>query len=122
MLRQMYSTDKENPMRIWLIGADQRGTEVLRQLQKNANIEVIVSDVRPQPKAVTDGVIPKVDYVEQVSSVNVNKLARRVRPDLILIDAGAEQRSIGRVTGGTTFSDALMGEVVAASEFPCLLL
>lgn len=109
-------------MRIWLIGADQRGTEVLRQLQKNANIEVIVSDTREQPKAVTDGVIAKVDYVEQVSSVNVNKLARRVRPDLILIDAGAEQRSIGRVTGGTAFSDALVGEIATASDYPCLVL
>jgi hypothetical protein len=109
-------------MRIWLIGADQRGTEVLRQLQKNVNIEVIVSDTRDQPKAVTDRVIAKVDYVEQVSSVNINKLARRVRPDLILIDAGAAQRNIGRVTGGTTFSDALVHEIATASEFPCLVI
>ncbi len=109
-------------MRIWLIGADQRGTEALRQLQKNANIEVVVSDAIEQPKAVIEGVIAKVDYVEQVSSVNVNKLARRSRPDLILIDPGAGQRKMGRVTGGSAFSEALMNELVTVSEYACLLL
>ncbi len=109
-------------MRIWLIGADQRGTEALRQLQKNANFEVIVSDSIEQPKAVTEGVIARVDYVEQVSSVNVNKLARRIRPDLILIDPSAGQRNIGRVTGGSAFSEALLNELATVSEYACLLL
>ncbi len=109
-------------MRIWLIGADQAGLEVLRQLKKNSNITVIVSDASEQPKAVTEKVIAKVDYVEAVTPFTINALARRVRPDLILIDPGAEQRSYGRMAGGMAFSDALTNEVVAASEYPCLVL
>ena len=76
-------------MRIWLIGAEQAGSEALRQLKKNPAVTVIVSDAVDRPKAVSDGVIAKVDMVENVTPVNINQLARRVRPDLILIDAGA---------------------------------
>ncbi len=76
-------------MRIWLIGADQAGSEALRQLKKNPAVTVVVSDAADRPKAVSDGVIARVDMVENVTPVNINQLARRVRPDLILIDAGA---------------------------------
>jgi hypothetical protein len=108
-------------MRIWLIGADQIGTDALRQLRKNANIEVVVSDPTEQPKAVMDKVIAKVDYVETVSPININTLARRVRPDLILIDPGADKRNL-RLSGGMAFSDAINTEIAAASEYPCLVL
>ncbi|MEZ4870407.1 MAG: hypothetical protein R3C14_54255 [Caldilineaceae bacterium] len=109
-------------MRVWLIGAEQRGTEAIRQLQKNVDIELVVSDTIPQPKAVRENVVAQVDYVEQVTSLNVNKLARRIRPDLILIDTGAEQRNLGRVSGGTALSDALVGEIAAICDYPCLIL
>jgi FlaA1/EpsC-like NDP-sugar epimerase len=109
-------------MRIWLIGADQAGSEALRQLQKNPAITVIVSDASDRPKAVADRVIAKVDMVENVTPVNINQLARRVRPDLILIDAGAAKRALGRVSGGQFFTEALQSEIAAASEFPCLVL
>ena len=108
-------------MRIWLIGADESGTEALRQFKKNPAISVVVSDARDRPQAVTQRVIERVDYVEQVTSVNINQLARRVRPDLILIDAGAARKAMGNV-GGHYFAEALHAEMAAASEFPCLLL
>jgi hypothetical protein len=109
-------------MRIWLIGAGQRGTEALRQLMKNPNLEIIVSDPTERPLAVQDGLITKIDHTEVVTPVNINTLARRIRPDLILIDAGAEQRSLGRVSGGAAFADALNAEMATASEFPCIVL
>lgn len=108
-------------MRIWLIGADQKGTEALRQLKKNPNIEIIVSDAMAQPKAVTERVIDKVDYVETVSPININTLAKRIRPDLILIDTAAEKRNL-RVLGGMAFTDAINTEIAASSEIPCLIL
>ena len=108
-------------MRIWLIGADQKGTDALRQLKKNPNIEVIVSDATDQPKAVTERVIAKVDYVETVSPININTLARRFRPDLILIDTAAEKRNL-RVLGGMAFPDAINTEIAAGSDIPCLVL
>lgn len=109
-------------MRIWLIGADQAGSEALRQLKKNTAITVVVSDAAERPKAVADGVIAKVDMVENVTALNINQLARRIRPDLILIDAGAARRAMGRVSGGTVFAEALQSEMTAVSETPCLIL
>ena len=38
-------------MRIWLVGADQSGTATLKQLSKNANIEVVVTDTIANPRA-----------------------------------------------------------------------
>lgn len=109
-------------MRIWLIGADMRGCEVLRQLRKNSGIEVIVSDPTERPRAVVDKLIDKVHYVENVTSVNINHLARRIRPDLILIDPGETQRSMGRVSGGVAFTESLLNEVATVSDYPCLIL
>ena len=109
-------------MRVWLIGADKNGTEALRQLQKNPALQVIVSDTIAQPRAVTEQVIARVDYVEQVSSINVNQLARRVRADLILIDASAGQRNLKRLSEGQTFAAALDAEIAVTSAVPCLIL
>ncbi|GIV78533.1 hypothetical protein FKZ61_012660 [Litorilinea aerophila] len=109
-------------MRIWLIGAGTKGTEALRQLQKNADIEVIVSDPTPRPKAVEEGVIGQVDHVEVVTQANINTLARRIRPDLILIDTSQENRHLGRVSGGQALSEALFYEIAATSDYPCLLI
>jgi FlaA1/EpsC-like NDP-sugar epimerase len=109
-------------MRIWLIGADQAGSEVLRQLKKNPAITVVVSDALERPRAVSDRVIDKVDMVENVTALNINQLARRIRPDLILIDAGAAKRAMGRVSGGLVFTEAMQTEMAAMSETPCLIL
>ena len=109
-------------MRIWLIGADVRGSEILRQLRKNVNIEVIVSDASERPRAVVDKLIDRVTYVENVTSVNINHLARRIRPDLILIDPGEAQRSMGRVSGGVAFTESLLNEVATSSDYPCVIL
>ena len=109
-------------MRIWMIGADQAAIDAIYQLRKKEDVEIFVSATTARPKAVVEGVIDRVDYVEQVSSVNINLLARRIRPDLILVDASAEERSFGRVSGGTAFSEALTYEIAHASDYPCLVL
>jgi hypothetical protein len=109
-------------MRIWLIGADVAGSEALQQLKKNPTIDVVVSDVTERPRAVLDRIIVKVDYIENVTPLNINQLARRVRADLILIDTGAAMRALGRVSGGKFFAQALQTEMAAAAEIPCLVL
>lgn len=108
-------------MRIWLIGAGQAGTEALRQLQKNDEIDVIVTSDSDQPQAVKEEVIAKVDYVETVTAVNMNALARRIRPDLILVDP-AVLNVLSRVSGGAAFNQAMLEEMVVSSDFPCILL
>ncbi len=110
------------PMRIWLIGADASGTAALRQLQKNPTLQVIVSDTIARPRAVAERVIARVDYVEQVTSANVNQLARRVRAELILLDASASQRNLRQLSEGQVFAEALDAEIAVASTVPCLIL
>ena len=107
-------------MRVWLIGADQGGTAALQQLKKNPDIEVIVSDAIERPRAVEKRVIAKVDYIESVTPANINQLARRVRPDLILIDRGALQRAFSRLSEGFAFAESIQNEIAAASDFPCI--
>ena len=109
-------------MRVWLIGADKAGLDVLEQLAKNPDVEVVVSAQTEQPRAVRDGLLVKVDFVERVTPANVNQLARRIRPDLILIDSAANDQALGRVTGGAALVDALNYEIAAASDYPCLVL
>lgn len=109
-------------MRIWLIGADERGTEVLGQLQKNPNIEIYVTHPTDRPLAVVQKLIDQVDLVEVVTPANINTLARRIRPDLILIDATVKQHNLGRFAGGGAFATALNDEIAASSDYPCLIL
>jgi hypothetical protein len=109
-------------MRIWLIGAEQAGCNAIVQLRKNANIELIVSAAVENPKAVKDGLLRKVDHVEYVTAMNINTLARRIRPDLILVDSGADKRTMSHVTGGVAFAEALYQEMMASSDYPCLVL
>ena len=94
----------------------------MRQLQKNPAIDLITSDPQERPRAVEDGLVDAVDYVERVTPLNINSLARRIRPDMILITAGAGLQSYGNVTGGTALAEALNYETAATSEYPCLVL
>jgi hypothetical protein len=107
-------------MRIWLIGASSNGTEAIKQLQKSSQIDLIVSAASPDPRAVREGVLDQVDFVETVTPVNVDSLARRIRPDLILIDGSASSYR-GR-SGGSELSQALTYEIAAASEYPCVII
>lgn len=109
-------------MRIWLIGADAAGIAALHQLKKNPDIQVIVSDAMARPKAVEQRVISQVDYVESVTPLNINQLARRIRPDLILLDRSAIQRAFSRLSEGFTFAESIQNEIAAASEVPCIVL
>ena len=107
-------------MRIWLIGASSAGTEAIRQLKKSSQIDLVVSAQSPDPRAVREKVIDKVDHVESVTPVNINSLARRTRPDLILIDSSAS--SYRGKSGGSALSQALTYEIAASSEFPCVII
>lgn len=109
-------------MRVWVVGAGQVGTQAIRELQKNEDIAIIVSDVSETPKAVKEGVVAAVDYVETVTPANINSLGRRIRPDLILIDSSAEGRNLGGMTGAGNFMLALANEIAHSSDYPCLIL
>ena len=107
-------------MRVWLIGAGQAGSAALRQLRKNEEIEIYVTAETDRPQAVKDGVLGRVDQIETVNSLNINALARRIRPDLILVDPAIG--ALGRVADGAAFSQSMLEEMAAASDYPCILL
>lgn len=109
-------------MRIWLIGAGRMGAAALRQLSKNPNLEIVVSDTQPRPKAVEDGIIAELDFVERVTQVNINDVAKRIQPDLILIATGSGMHSYANISGGSAMADALNYEIATASEYPCLVI
>ncbi len=109
-------------MRVWLIGAGHIGTVALRQLLKNPAVEIFVSDPSDQPEAVLSGLIDRVDLIANISPVNVNEIARRVRPDLILLSPGIGEQGFGAVEGSKALSEALNYETIIASEYPCLIL
>jgi hypothetical protein len=109
-------------MRIWLIGAGRIGMNALTQLEKNSDVTVIISDPSQSPPAVQQGLIDKVDYVTNVTPINVNELARRIRPDVILISPSEGEHSFGRLEGGRALADALNYEIASASDYPCLVL
>jgi hypothetical protein len=109
-------------MRVWLIGAGNIGSVALRQLQKNPSMEIFVSDPSDRPEAVRSGLIERVDLVENVTPFNVNEVARRVRPDLILLSPGIGEQGFGAIEGSKALSEALNYEMIIASQYPCLIL
>ncbi len=109
-------------MRVWLIGAGNIGSVALRQLQKNPAVEIFVSDPSDRPEAVRSGLIKRVDLVENITPFSVNEIARRVRPDLILLSPGIGEQGFGAVEGSKALSEALNYEMIIASEYPCLIL
>ena len=109
-------------MRIWLIGAGATGAATLRQLQKHPDVTVVVSDLTDNPLAVQEGLIDKVDYVETVNPVNINQLARRIRPDLILISPPEGGVGLGALEGGQALAQALNYEIGTRSDYPVIVL
>ncbi len=108
-------------MRIWLIGGGQASLVALHQLRKNDALEVVLSAGSDRPLVVQEGAIAQVDHVETVTPLNVNQLARRTRPDLILLDSTAAG-SFGRGSGQSVLSQALAEETAASSDYPCLVI
>ncbi len=109
-------------MRVWLIGAGKIGTAALLQLRKNPEIQVVVSDPIPNPTAVEEGIIERVDYVENVTPVNVNRLARRIRPDLVLLTPSVVEHGLGSMEGAAALVEALNYEIASRCEYPVLIL
>ena len=91
-------------------------------MRKNRDVQLVVSAPVEDPKAVRDGVLEQVDYVERVNHVNVNELGRRIGPDLILIDSSAAARDYARLAGGTALSDELIRAIASSAQCPCLIL
>lgn len=72
-------------MRVLVIGAGKLGVQVLRQLKKNPDLEVVVADPHERPQAVADGLLDKVDLRVHVTAMNFQEVMDSVEPDLVLL-------------------------------------
>ena len=72
-------------MKVMVIGAGTIGTEIIKQMYKNPGIEVVVVDPREKPKAVTEGIIQKVDIQKHATPLNFEEIVEKANPELVII-------------------------------------
>jgi hypothetical protein len=72
-------------LRILVIGAGHLGAQVIGQLMKNEEIEIVVADAHKEPHAVKAKVIEAVDILLHVTPLNFKEVFDEVHPDLVLL-------------------------------------
>lgn len=92
-------------MRVLVIGAEKLGAQVIRQLKKIPDVEIVVAERRERPEAVTSGEIEKVDIVSHVTAMNFGEVLSETKPDFVVL---------ARTVQDWEKSDTPMG-----SEFVC---
>ena len=105
-------------MRVLVVGAGPSGTAVIRQLQKNPQLEVVVLDAGERPYAIEQGVIDRVDIHEVLTPLSLDFVLAKARPDLILWTLATEDLALGQAPGVDVLAQALRDEVASISEVP----
>ena len=106
--------------RVLLIGAGVTGTQVLNQLHKNPDILIIVADPRPEPKAVADGIIKKVDITETLTPLTLKEIFKQSAPDLVLLAMAPQDMGLGGAAGLDIMAEELQKEIAAISDVPVI--
>jgi hypothetical protein len=109
-------------MRIMVIGAGRTGAKVLRQLQKNPELTVIVVDPHEKPYAVEQGIIAGVDYRESLTPLTLDYLLQKSKPDLVLLTRAPADLGVGSALGLDMLADALQNELVTLSDVPMIVV
>ncbi len=107
-------------MRVLVVGAGRIGAKVIRQLQKNPAIELVVADPRSKLFAVDEGIIEKVDIQEVITPLTLEKILEAARPDLVLITLQAEDMGLGKTPGVDILAETLHQEIAALSPVPVI--
>lgn len=107
-------------MRVLVVGAGRVGARVLRQLQKNPELVVLVLDPRENPYALQEGIISKVDIREALTPLTLEHVVEQARPELILLTTTTEDLGLGKAPGLDILADSLKEEVAALSEVPVI--
>jgi hypothetical protein len=109
-------------MRVLVVGAGRAGVKVLRQLQKNPELTVIVVDPHERPYAVERGVIDTVDYRESLTPLTLDYLLEKSKPDLVLLTRAPADLGVGSALGLDMLADSLQDELVTLSDVPMLVV
>jgi FlaA1/EpsC-like NDP-sugar epimerase len=109
-------------MRILIVGAGRGGARVIRQLQKNPNLTLLIVDPVDEPFAVREGIIERVDFKESLTPLNLEYVLEQARPDLMILTRTAEDMGMGTAPGLDILAEALREEIAALSEIPVIEL
>jgi nucleoside-diphosphate-sugar epimerase len=109
-------------MRILVIGAGRTGAKVLRQLQKNPELTVIVVDPHERPYAVEQGIISSVDYRESLTPLTLDYLLQKSRPDLVFLTRAPADFGVGSALGLDMLAESLQDELVTLSDVPMIVV
>lgn len=90
-------------MRVLVIGAGRLGAQVIAQLRKNENIEIVVADAHKEPCTVKNGVIKSVDIPVHITPLNFREIVEKVDPDLVLLARTTEDWEQTDVPMGTEY-------------------
>jgi nucleoside-diphosphate-sugar epimerase len=107
-------------MRILVIGAGHTGARVVRELQKNPALTVLVADAQEEPYAVEEGIIEAVDYRESFTPFTLDSLLAQAQPDLVLLTRAPRDLGLGTAPGMDLFADSLRDELVTMSKVPMI--
>ncbi len=72
-------------MRILVVGAEKLGAQVIKQLKKRDDIDLVVADVNETPAAVSQGLIERVDILAHVTALNFEEIVERAKPDFVIL-------------------------------------
>lgn len=107
-------------MRILVAGAGHVGAKVLRQLKKNPKLEVLTVDPREEPPAVQEGIIPDVDYREELSLTALEGVIKQVKPDIVLVTTSTEDMGLGTAPGMDIYVESLRAELASIVDVPVI--
>lgn len=107
-------------MRVLVIGAGRTGARVIEQLLKNADIQILTADPRQELYAVAQGIIAQVDFAENLTPINLDRILSEARPDLVLLAMPTEEMGLGKAPGVDILADALREEIAALADVPVI--
>ena len=105
---------------ILVIGAGKAGAKVLLQLKKNPKLDVTTIDSRETPIAVEEGIIDSIDYIAELTPIELKPLIERIAPDIVLLTTSREDISKSNVPGLEILVDTLRQELEFAAEVPII--
>lgn len=101
-------------MRVLVIGAGKLGIQVIRQLRKNPDLEILVADPHERPEALAEGVIDKVDLRVHVTPLNVAEVVAATEPHLVLLARTLDDWEKGDTPMGTQYVMGMEKELTRA--------
>jgi hypothetical protein len=113
-------TEERAAFSILVIGAGNVGAKVLLQLKKNPKIEVKTVDSRETPFAVEEGIIDSVDYIAELTPIELKPLIESIAPDIVLVTTSREDISRSNVPGLEILVDSLRQELELTADVPII--